>query len=149
MQITVRKSSFHSLSEKKKRLSQYQTLLREIQDDRLRLARLAGRLMRQNPAGLPIGEVEAHFSGYEQRIVENMARCERLAAEIQEFVNGIEDSMTRRVFTLRYLSGYTWQKIAFAVGAYDESVPRKRHDRYLKNEAALSLLPALVAKTGA
>ena len=145
MQLTVRKSSFHSLSEKKKRLSQYQTLLREIQDDRLRLAQLAGRLIRQNPAGLPIGEVNAHFSGYEERIAANVVRCERLASEIQTFINDIEDSGVRRVFTLRYLKGYTWQKIAFVLGAHDESVPRKRHDRYLQNETALSLLPKMGA----
>ena len=149
MQLTVRKSSFHSFAEKKKRLAQYQMLLREIQDDRLRLAQLAGRLMRQNPAGLPIGEVNSHFSGYEERIAQNIANCERLAREIQEFINGIEDSMIRRVFALRYLNGYTWQKVAFVVGAHDESVPRKRHDRYLKNEVSTALLPAFVREEGA
>ena len=145
MQIIVWKSSFHSFSEKKKRLAQYQMLLREIQDDRLRLTQLAVRLMRMKPSTLPFGEINAHFSAYEKRITENIARCERLAAEIQEFINGIEDSMLRRVFTLRYINGQTWQKIAFAVGAHDESVPRKRHDRYLKTEASLALLPQMGA----
>ena len=124
----------YSYREMKRRLSQYKDLLREIERDRLRLAQLAGRLLRVNPAGLPQGarlSAEA-LADYRARIEENLVRCVELTRDIQEFINGIEESELRRLFTLRYINGHSWQKIAFTVGGYDESVPRKKHDRYLR-----------------
>ena len=123
-----------SLRETKRRLSQYKDLLQEIGRDRMRLAQLTGRLARLNPACLPEGvAIPQHdLIDYRDRIEENVVRCMELVKDIQDFINGIEESDMRRLFTLRYLNGYTWQKIAFSVGAYDESVPRKKHDRYLK-----------------
>lgn len=124
----------YSYREMKRRLSQYKDLLHEIERDRLRLAQLAGRLSRLNPAGLPQGarlSMEA-LSDYRVRIEENLIRCVELTRDIQEFINGIEESELRQLFTLRYINGHSWQKIAFTVGSYDESVPRKKHDRYLK-----------------
>ena len=122
-----------SLRETKRRLSQYRDLLREIQQDRLRLAQLAGRLARLNPAGLPEGAALSRddLADYRARIEENLVRCVAMTEDIQSFINAIEESELRRLFTLRYLNGYTWQKIAFTLGAYDESVPRKKHNRYL------------------
>ncbi len=119
--------------ERKRSLSQYRRLLAEIREDRLRLAQLAGRLLRENPAGLPerVGELDA-LKGYRERVEENLSRCTALVEELQSFINEIEDSELRRLFTLRYINGYTWQKVAFLMGGYDESAPRKKHDRYLK-----------------
>ena len=124
-----------SLWETKRRLSQYRDLLREIERDRMRLAQLAGRLARLNPAGLPEGVrfTAESLADYRNRVEENVVRCVELTRDIQEFINGIGDSELRRLFTLRYINGHSWQKIAFAVGSYDESVPRKKHDRYLKS----------------
>ncbi len=64
-----------------------------------------------------------------------MARCVALVEELQDFINSIEDSDTRRVFTMRYINGFSWQKIAFQLGGYDESWPRKKHDRYLASHS--------------
>lgn len=122
--------------ERKKSLSQYRRLLAEIRADRLRLAQLAGRLLRQNPAGLPehTDDLQA-LGGYRLRVEENLSRCTALVEELQSFINGIGDSELRRLFTLRYINGYTWQKVAFEMGGYDESAPRKKHDRYLRLRA--------------
>ncbi len=43
----------------------------------------------------------------------------------------IEDSEIRRIFTLYYIKGYAWRRVARELGYADESVPRKKHDRYL------------------
>lgn len=120
--------------EMKRRLSQYKDLLREIERDRLRLAQLAGRLAHLNPAGLPPGVrlTAESLADYRNRIEENVVRCVELTRDIQDFINAIDESELRTVFTMRYINGHTWQKIAFATGTYDESVPRKKHDRYLK-----------------
>lgn len=61
-------------------------------------------------------------------------RCERLKLEIEEFIDTIEDSKTRRVFQLRYIYGCGWEKISRMLGGWDESYARKIHDRWwLKN----------------
>lgn len=60
------------------------------------------------------------------------AKCKEMALEIEEFINTIPDSKTRRVFTLRYIDGLNWMPIARKTGGYDESYARKIHDRYLE-----------------
>ncbi len=134
-----------SLKEQKKRLSQYSKLKKEIDEDRLRLARLADRLLRHDPNHGFWSGVGGHcFSRYEAHIEENVARCAALVEELQAFINEIEESQIRRIFTLRYVYGYTWQKIAFYFRAYDESYPRKKHDRYLEKRARAAAEAAMV-----
>ena len=110
MSTTIQSFVGCSLWEMKRRLSQYKDLLREIERDRLRLAQLAGRLARLNPAGLPQGvpiTAEA-IADYRDRIEQNLVRCVELTRDIQDFINRIDDSELRRVFTMRYINGHTW-----------------------------------------
>lgn len=53
--------------------------------------------------------------------------------EIEKFISGLPTSRLRRIFELRYIKQYSWQKIAYAIGGFatKESV-RKEHDRFLK-----------------
>lgn len=133
--------------EQKKRLSQYKRLLKEIKADRLRLAQLSARLVRAAEAGLPdlFGLTPAELENYRARIDENVERCVSLAAGLQQYINAIEDSEVRRLFILRYIYCYSWQRVAFAMGWYDESVPRKKHDRYLAAHPEPVGLPGEVA----
>lgn len=55
------------------------------------------------------------------------------AKALLEYIMGIEDSTIREIFMLRYYDGIgSWQKIAFEMGEYDESLVRRRHNAYLK-----------------
>ena len=51
---------------------------------------------------------------------------------LNEFINNIADSETRRIFRYRYIEGLKFQKIAFKVGNGDESGIRKKHNKFLK-----------------
>lgn len=115
----------------KEKLSQYRMLLGEIKADRERLAQLAGRLLRANPAGLPLGIDSEGLAGYRDKINENLERCVTLLEEIQTYINSIEDSEMRRIFTLHYINGHSWQRVAFDIGEYDESYPRRKHNAYI------------------
>lgn len=132
-----------SVREQTRALSQYKRLLREIKTDRQRLRQLTDRLARGVATGLPefcvftAEEVE----GYRRQIDENQTRCLLLAATLQQYINAIADSETRSLFIWRYIYGYSWQRVAFAMGEYDESKPRKRHNRYLEAH------PIMVVKT--
>ena len=51
------------------------------------------------------------------------------------FSDKISDSETRRIFRYRYIDGTvmpSWQWIAFKIGHYDESYPRRKHNKFLK-----------------
>lgn len=56
-----------------------------------------------------------------------------LQNEIETFINGLPTSRLRRIFELRYINQFSWQKIAYMIGGYatKDSV-RKEHDRFLK-----------------
>ena len=54
--------------------------------------------------------------------------------EIEAFIHSIPDSVMRRICTYRYIDGIvrpSWQWIAFKIGHYDESYPRRKHNKFL------------------
>lgn len=53
---------------------------------------------------------------------------------LSQYIENIDDTEMRQIMYFRYMKGFTWQKIAFEIGYQDESVPRKRHNRYLEKE---------------
>lgn len=121
------------LSRRRDALSQYRHLIREIREDKLRLAQLSARLLRLDASGLPAPEhSEEDTAAYRNRIAENLDKCIAMVEELQAYINGIEDSEVRHIFTLRYIHAYSWQRIAIAIGGTDESYARKKHDRYIE-----------------
>lgn len=52
--------------------------------------------------------------------------------DMENFIDGIEDSRVRTIFRLKYFEGWRWLSIAFRVGYSDEQRPRKIHDKYLE-----------------
>lgn len=62
------------------------------------------------------------------------SKCEDIKLDIEEFINTIPDSLTRRVFRYRYIDNLSWQSIAMRIGKVHDSYPRRDiHDRYLEN----------------
>ena len=53
-------------------------------------------------------------------------------AEIEEFINTIDDSLTRQIIALRYINDFPWQQIACSIGGGNTADGvRKQHDRFL------------------
>ncbi len=52
---------------------------------------------------------------------------------LEEYINGIDDSLLRQIFTLRFVNGLPWEQVAFSVGGgnHGETV-RQACYRYLK-----------------
>lgn len=135
----------------KELLKQYTSLLVEIKDIRRDIASLE----RQGPkrerdivfgsnAEFPFQERGFTIEGYnimddtlERRkstLKKRIDKCESMKVEIEEFINTIPDSLTRRVFQYRYIEGLEWLPIAMRIGRVHESYPRKYiHDKYLEN----------------
>jgi hypothetical protein len=57
------------------------------------------------------------------------------SVNLERYIAGIEDSLTRLIFTYRFAMGLSWTQVANSVGGSNtpEGV-RKRVDRYLRNE---------------
>ncbi len=64
---------------------------------------------------------------YRNRLAKLKAEC----AEVEEFVEGIEDSMTRRIFRMYYIEGASQERVARSVGMERSSVSKKI-DKFLK-----------------
>ena len=65
-------------------------------------------------------------------IEQGIKRCFSERVRLERYIQGVPDSEMRMILTLRYINGLSFQQIAFSIGYQDESVPRKRHDRFLK-----------------
>lgn len=52
--------------------------------------------------------------------------------EIESFIDSIEDSLTRRIFRLRFIEGKNWREVSANIGGGNsEEAVRKRVCRYL------------------
>lgn len=52
---------------------------------------------------------------------------------LTRYINDIDDSLIRRIMTMRHINGMTWNAIANTIGGNTEDSIRKMHDRYLKS----------------
>lgn len=67
-------------------------------------------------------------------LYQRKSKCEDMKLLIEEFINNIPDSKTRRVFQYRYIDNLSWCSIAMKINKSDESYPRKIiHDKYLES----------------
>lgn len=126
----------------KAELEQYRSLVAEIDEirDRLNKNTVHGTVTGSDSEfpyvqhSISVGGVTETESNRRDMIL--IRRLERQKQEIEAFVHSIPDSITRRIFTYRYLDGKvkpSWQWIAFKIGGGNsaDSV-RMAHSRYLK-----------------
>lgn len=136
----------------KELLKQYNDLQKEIKELEQRIERVKNKSIQvvsdtvKGSPYFPYNERVFKVTGIEEdkkeqqleklnRILwKRKAKCEEFKLQIEEFINTIPDSRTRRVFSLRYIDGLNWLQIARRIERYDESYPRKIvHDKYLEN----------------
>lgn len=127
-----------------KELSQLRYLNQEIERDMQRLAEL--RAFIENPStsklsGMPTTGNFVNIT--EKNIIEiitlegiidsKIDRCITEKKEIEEYISGIDDSLIRQIFTLRFIKGLSWRQVAFTVGGHNtEDSVKKICYRYLK-----------------
>lgn len=76
--------------------------------------------------------LQAEIKDIIKRIEINKEKCIYEYNRLNCYISSVDDSEMRQILTLRYVNGLSWQQVAFSIGYQDESVPRKRHDRFLK-----------------
>ena len=51
---------------------------------------------------------------------------------LNRYICEIPDSEIRQIMSLRYINGLSWHQVAHRIGEYDESYPRRKHNRFLR-----------------
>ena len=126
----------------KELLKQYRSICKEIEEKNIELKnRTVFGAVRGSDSEFPYTQHTMQVCGVEPskentRLMTRLKSLEKQKETVDQFIDGIEDSLTRRIFELRYISGDcrkpSWQRIAFQIGEHDESYPRRVHNKYLK-----------------
>lgn len=126
----------------KAELEQYRSIVREIDEVRARLnAAAVHDVVTGSDSEYPYVQRHMRIGGVERSDTNagdmlRLRSLERQKDRIEAFIDGIPDSVTRRIFRMRYIDGDvrpSWQWIAFKIGVSgDGSTERKKVDRYLK-----------------
>jgi len=109
-----------------KELSQLYWLTREIEQDKARLEELyclsigTGQYM----AGLPhvsgitdnVAKYAAEIADLKGVIEARVLRCQEEKIKLENYIDTISDSVTRRIFVLRFSDGLSWDQVAACVG---------------------------------
>ena len=80
-------------------------------------------------AAVCIAELKNRMEARRLQCVEELNR-------LYAFIDGADDSLTRQILAARYIDGMSWKRVAASVGWYDEQVPRRLHNRYLRKKVA-------------
>lgn len=134
-----------------KELSQLYYLSCEIERDSERLAELK---LKASSSGSSNYDGMSKSPGYENRleryiteivdleaiIQEKRTRCLHERKRLEQYISEIPDSLTRLIFQLRFIDGFSWVRVAFSIGGgnTEESV-RKRVYRYLKQKNCIKI----------
>ena len=127
----------------KKELSQLYYLNREIEEQHRRLSELeaAATSCGAKITGMPkshcisdkLAEYAVEIADSKALLDLNLKKCFYELNRLNRYINSLDDSEMRLILSLRYINGMGWKQIAFSIGSYDESVPRKKHNKFIKN----------------
>ncbi len=132
--------------------------LSQLNDLRIEISELQFKIEKLEKKGIVIGNVEASYKkppytkhnisieASDPRYINKMNDLKQtlqlrlnnlleLQNEIEKFISGLPTSRLRRIFELRYINQFSWQKIAYTIGGYatKDSV-RMEHDRFMKEK---------------
>ena len=117
-------------------------LKKEIKEQQRRIAELeaAATKCTANISGMPtgkgisdkVGQYAAQIADLKALLDLNLKKSFYEFNRLTRYIESIEDSEMKLIFSLRYIQNMRWHAIARAINCYDESVPRKKHNRFLK-----------------
>ena len=110
-----------------KELSQLYYLKREIEDDQKRLAELKAQIPGYAgfaQSGMPSGNIKesqveryaAEIADTEAIIAAKILQCTYERNRLERYISGIPDSLTRQIFTLRFVECLRWDQVSAKIG---------------------------------
>lgn len=128
------------------KLKQYKYLKDEIKDIEDEIKDLKNQettdVVKSSNSNFPYTQHSVKINGYDSFALnlikikqQKKIELEQLKLEIEQFIDGIQESQIRRIIHLKYIKGHTWIKVAMILGGNntEESV-RKVCTRYLKKK---------------
>jgi len=127
----------------REQLESYKSMKAEIKELQERIdfpdnnAMIGSSIINDYRSGYPVPQAVVGFDWdgmqrREKRYKRKIAELERECAEIEEFIENISDSMTRRIFRMYYLEGASQQDIGHALHLERSSISRKIHKHLVK-----------------
>lgn len=81
-----------------------------------------------------VGRYAVRIADLRSMIDNRKARCWDEMNRLNAYIDGVEDSLTRQILTLRYVNGLSWQQVADSVGGgISSDGVRKIQQRYLNS----------------
>lgn len=81
-----------------------------------------------------VGRYAVRIADLRSMIDNRKARCWNELNRLNAYIDGVEDSLTRQILTLRYVNGLSWQQVADSVGGgISSDGVRKIQQRYLSS----------------
>jgi len=127
-----------------KELSQLYHLNREIEIDQKRLEEL--KILAESTSA-PLSDIprnpniESRLERYVAEIIDlteaifdKQIRCLRERNRLERHISSIDDSLTRQIFTLRFISGFSWAQVAAHIGEVTENRVKLVCNRFLKQK---------------
>lgn len=127
-----------------KELSQLYYLNREIEADKRRLAELELKALPGSPImdGMPhapgvsdsVARYAIEIADLKGIIEAKHQQCLYERNRLERYIAGIPDSLTRQIFTYRFVNGLPWLQVAACIGGNNtEDSVKKTCYRYVKN----------------
>lgn len=127
-----------------KELSQLYYLNREIEADKRRLAELELKALPGSPNmdGMPhapgvsdsVARYAIEIADLKGIIEAKHQQCLYERNRLERYIAGIPDSLTRQIFTYRFVNGLPWLQVAACIGGNNtEDSVKKTCYRYVKN----------------
>lgn len=120
----------------KREVEYYKRKLLEI---RKSLGDLSAVTLSDEPSGGSLLSIQERaierLEKFESLYAESLKKYENELLETTTFINNIDDSRLRRIFTLRFIDGKSWQRVAFELddGRNTSSSVRMACIRFLEN----------------
>ena len=125
----------------KEKLSQLSWLKLEIEELVTRIRRIESALSGKTSRidGMPwlggskdfLGDLTPQLCDLKDRLAKNRSAAMAEYTSLQAFIENIDDSQVRLIFTLRYLDGLSWHQVAWRLGGNTSDSVRMAHNRYL------------------
>ncbi|MCM1194133.1 MAG: hypothetical protein NC389_17135 [Acetatifactor muris] len=127
----------------REKLEAYRSMQEEIQELKGRIQNLLeGDTMIDNSvindyrSGYPVPQAVVgvdweKIGRLRKQYTNRIAKLQKECSQVEEYIEGIEDSMTRRIFRMRFIDGLSQRQISRAVH-FDKSTIGRKIDKFLK-----------------
>ena len=127
----------------RKELNQYHWLIKEIEEIAERIEQLEAALVGgvSKLDGMPtasgvtdkVGAFMPEILRLKAHAEEKLHRALEELERLQTYIDSIDDTLLRQIFTLRHVRNFSWVQVAHRLGGNTPDSCRMMHDRYIEN----------------